>query len=52
MSLQIEFAGTPEGIRLRRTASHRFTFNYSAHSVTFDGQAIDPAGVSITALTE
>ena len=42
----------PEGLRLRRTATHLFAFNYSASPLRFDltGETIDPAGVCITAL--
>ncbi|MEM6474642.1 MAG: beta-galactosidase [Pseudomonadota bacterium] len=44
----------PKGLRVRRTASHIFAFNYASTPVTFDltGEVIDPAGVSITALAE
>lgn len=41
-----------EGLRIRRTATHLFAFNYSAKPVQFEltGEVIDPAGVSISAL--
>ena len=44
----------PEGLRLRRTATHVFAFNYSAKPIHFDltGETIDPAGVSITGLVQ
>ena len=42
----------PKGLRIRRTATHMFAFNYSAQPIHFEqtGKTIDPAGVSITAL--
>lgn len=49
---RIELTLLPEGLRIRRTATHLFAFNYSTGSITFDltGEVIDPASVSITAL--
>ncbi|MEL6878846.1 MAG: beta-galactosidase trimerization domain-containing protein, partial [Pseudomonadota bacterium] len=43
-----------KGLRVRRTATHMFAFNYSTRPILFEhtGEVIDPAGVSITALTE
>ncbi|MFU7527585.1 beta-galactosidase [Qipengyuania sp. ASV99] len=48
----IDLIPLPKGLRIRRTATHLFAFNYSAQPVRFDlsGEVIDPAGVSITAL--
>ncbi|QFT78850.1 beta-galactosidase [Erythrobacter sp. THAF29] len=48
----VETVALPEGLRIRRTATHLFAFNYSASPVRFDltGEVIDPGGVSITAL--
>ena len=48
----IELLDLPEGLRIRRTRTHLFAFNYSAQPVRFrlTGEVIDPAGVSITAL--
>jgi beta-galactosidase len=50
----IATATLPEGLRIRRTPTHLFAFNYSAQPVRFDltGETIDPAGVSITALAQ
>ncbi|QUL37833.1 beta-galactosidase [Erythrobacter sp. JK5] len=49
----LELMDLPEGLRIRRTATNLFAFNYSAKPVRFGltGDMIDPAGVSITALT-
>ncbi|KEO87952.1 beta-galactosidase [Erythrobacter sp. JL475] len=49
---RIELIPLPEGLRVRRSATHLFAFNYSIGPITFDltGEVIDPAGVSITAL--
>lgn len=49
---RIELLPLPEGLRVRRSATHLFAFNYSIGPITFDltGEVIDPAGVSITAL--
>ena len=48
----LDLIDLPEGLRVRRTATHMFTFNYSTKPLRFDhtGETIDPAGVSITAL--
>ncbi|MEP3050724.1 MAG: beta-galactosidase [Erythrobacter sp.] len=42
----IELIELPEGLRLRRTATHIFAFNYSAKPVFWDeiGEEIEPAG--------
>ncbi len=42
----------PEGLRIRRTASHLFAFNYSAEPVYFEhtDETIAPASVAITPL--
>ncbi|GMN02144.1 beta-galactosidase [Erythrobacter sp. MTPC3] len=42
----------PKGLRIRRTATHLFAFNYSASPVRFDltGETIGAASVSITPL--
>ncbi|MCK0127383.1 beta-galactosidase [Erythrobacter sp. F6033] len=49
----VSVAHLPKGIRVRRSARHLFAFNYSNKPVMFDltGEMIDPAGVSITALS-
>lgn len=51
---RIKLTPLPEGLRIRRTATHLFAFNYSTGPITFDltGEVIDPAGVSITALPQ
>ncbi|MBV7266090.1 beta-galactosidase [Erythrobacter sp. WH131] len=43
----------PKGLRIRRTATHQFAFNYSSEPVLFEqtGQTIAPASFAITALT-
>ena len=41
----IEHRLLPDGIRIRDTAMHRFTFNYSAQESSFDGITLPPAGV-------
>ncbi len=48
----LETLSLPEGLRIRRSASNLFAFNYSTEPIRFDltGQMIDPAGVSVTAL--
>ncbi len=48
----IETLSLHDGLRIRRSASHLFAFNYSSEPVRFDltGEVIDPAGVSVTAL--
>ena len=48
----VDLIDLPEGLRIRRTATHLFAFNYSTRPIKFDhtGETIDPAGVSITAL--
>ncbi|MEM8725186.1 MAG: beta-galactosidase, partial [Pseudomonadota bacterium] len=38
----------PEGLRLRRTATHEFTFNYAATPVTYQDVEIQPAGYLVT----
>ena len=44
----------PEGVRMRRTKSHLFAFNYASEPrfVEAFGETIDPAGVSIRALLQ
>ena len=42
---RLETERLPDGLRQRRTATHRFVFNYSASEVTHGGAAIPPAGV-------
>jgi beta-galactosidase len=44
-TLGIPVTELPEGLRLRSTASHKFMFNYNPHSVEFEGDTIDAAGV-------
>ncbi len=36
----------PEGVRIRDTQQHRFTFNYNAHTVTFNEMTLLPAAVN------
>jgi beta-galactosidase len=36
----------PEGLRIRDTATHRFAFNYNAHTVHWNGHRLEPAGVA------
>ena len=42
----LELVSLPEGLRLRDTNAHRFAFNYSLNSVTWQDQEIAPAGVA------
>ena len=42
---EIQTIDMPEGLRIRDTQSHRFVINYNDHSVDFNGQTIEPAGV-------
>ena len=35
----------PEGLRVRKTATHRFWINYSAEDITHDGRVIPSADV-------
>lgn len=48
----LELVDLPEGVRMRRTASHRFTFNYSAETVRVEaiGEQLDPASWHIAPL--
>lgn len=39
----LETIQLPEGVRLRDTATERFTFNHNAHVVEFQGQVLGPA---------
>ncbi|MEL7114760.1 MAG: beta-galactosidase [Pseudomonadota bacterium] len=41
----IETTDMPNGVRQRRSATHRFLFNYNAERVMFDGITLPPAGV-------
>lgn len=40
----------PEGVRIRDTTTQRFTFNYNAHTVDFQGNVLAPAAVHWQAL--
>ena len=42
----LDVAKLPEGLRLRRTASHLFAFNYAAEPRDWNGETIGPAGVA------
>lgn len=44
VGLQID--DLPDGLRLRRTDTHLFAFNYANHAQTYRGETLPPAGVN------
>ncbi len=44
-ALELETLSLPEGLRIRDTDTHRFVFNYAAHTQSWNGTIIPAAGV-------
>jgi beta-galactosidase len=45
----LSITALPSGLRLRNAGRYRFAFNYSAHSVEWDGQTFEACSVALWA---
>ncbi|GFE62950.1 beta-galactosidase [Litoreibacter roseus] len=50
LTCDLQTTDLPEGVRIRRTESHKFVFNYAAEPREFDGVELAPADVRWTRL--